>query len=91
LPISFPAKIEGWTIDSDAAVGFNVERSTNGVSYSDISSSGDPQAFGAGETVSASPPVGWSALVIAAGDILRITKTGGAATNATLSINMRKQ
>ena len=91
LPISFPAKIEGWTIVSDAAVGFNVERSTNGVSYSDISSSGDPQAFGAGETVSASPPVGWSALVIAAGDILRITKTGGAATNATLSINMRKQ
>jgi len=91
LPISFPAKIEGWTIVSDGAVTFNVERSVNGVSYSDISASGDPQAFGAGETVSASPPVGWSALVIAAGDILRITKTGGAATNATLSINMRKQ
>lgn len=91
MPVAFDAKIENWTLVSDGTITLTVERGSDMLVYTDISGTGDPSRGSAGRTQSATPPAGWNALGLVSGNTLRITKTAGTATNATLSINVRKK
>jgi hypothetical protein len=91
MPVAFDAKVENWTLVSDGTITLTVERGSDMLVYTDISGTGDPSRGSAGRTQSATPPAGWNALGLVSGNTLRITKTAGTATNATLSINVRKK
>ncbi len=91
IPVAFAAQIENWRLLADDAIEINVERGTSFLVYDDISGTGNPALGSGGLADSATPPADWLATRLAAGNIIRMTVLSADATNATLSINLRKQ
>lgn len=91
IPVAFAAKVETWRLIADDAIEINVERGTSSLVFDDISGTGNPSLGAAGVADSANPPADWTGLGITAGDIIRMTVLSANATNATLSVNLRKQ
>jgi hypothetical protein len=91
IPIAFAAQVENWRLLADDAIEINVERGTSLLVYDDISGTGNPALGAGGLADSETPPADWLATRLAAGNIIRMTVLSADATNATLSINLRKQ